>query len=158
LQIRREGTRNLTIFTMNCCDAQQEEEEDQEQLLHVAAREKPLAALQVSRVAAIFIALQLLRSLSPTGKEARHPPPSLQLPICLNPRRGRASQEVEGGRRDGKEGSGEWRQAARCECLVASSGYKYKNTEKEGLLYKSAGRGPTDGGAHHGAEAPGAWG
>jgi len=90
LQIRREGTRNLTIFTMNCCDAQQEEEEDQEQLLHVAAREKPLAALQVSPVAAIFIALQLLRSLSPTGKEARHPPPSLQLPICLNPRRGRS--------------------------------------------------------------------
>jgi len=108
LQIRREGTRNLTIFTMNCCDAQQEEEEDQEQLLHVAAREKPLAALQVSPVAAIFIALQLLRSLSPTGKEARHPPPSLQLPICLKPRRipRRAKQEVEGGRRDGKEGSG----------------------------------------------------
>ena len=81
---------------MNCCDAQQEEEEDQEQLLHVAAREKPLAALQVSPVAAIFIALQLLR---PSPQRVRSKAPTAFTATSNLP-------EPEKGSKKSKPGSG----------------------------------------------------
>jgi len=91
------------------------------------------------------LAASLLGSLpcpSPNGPEEKHLPPLLQPPICLiqhsfEQDAKRAGQEVEeGGRRDGKEGR-DAVEAGRGRGVKATWGYKYENTEKEGLLYKS---------------------
>ena len=73
-----------------------------------------------------------------TEQEGKHLPSLLQPPICLiqhsiEQDAKRAGQEVEGGRRDGKEGTWEW-SGGRGRGVKATWGYKYESREMEGLL------------------------
>jgi hypothetical protein len=77
---------------------------------------------------------QRVRSKAPTAFTATSNLPEPEKDSKKSkPRSGRGKKRWEGRKRSGGR--------QRCECLVASSGYKYENTEKEGLFYKS-GAGP----------------
>lgn len=106
----------------------------------------PLQGLPSSVVPAIFIGLQLLPSFFPLppGKirsKAPTRPFTAASRVCPNLRRipRRASQGVGSGEDEMERKEAEWEgRGKRCECEMASSGYKYENSEKEGPLYKRA--------------------
>ena len=120
---------------------------------------KELAALQVSPVAAIFIALQLLRpspqrvrSKAPTAFTATSNLPEPEKDSKKSkpgPRKWKGEEEMG---RKGRERSGGRQRGVNVWWQVRVINMRI---QKRRVFCTKAGRGPTGGGAHHGAEAAG---
>jgi hypothetical protein len=144
-RIKTKSTSNLTIFTVNYCSGQQEDEVDEEELPHVCRRKRSPAPPE-NLQPPICCSSPRPVPLATNGEEEKHLPPLLQPPICLI-QHSSIEQDAETKRGSAKKWKGEEetrREGRGVEAdrgVEATWGYKYENTEKEGVLYKSnAGR------------------